>query len=87
MLCVLMALGLVCDCISLLQIEIELARWGLFATIGLTVAGLLMILASGAKTKNVKAVPVAEKVVEVKKADTSGPLRNRKKSQENQIAF
>ena len=86
-LCVLMALGLVCDCTSLLQIEIELARWGLFATIGLTVAGLLMILASGAKTKNVKAVPVAEKVVEVKKADTSGPLRNRKKSQENQIAF
>ncbi len=88
-LCVLMALGLVCDCISLLQIELELARWGLFATIGLTVAGLLMILASGAKTKNVKAVPVAKsvKVLDVEKTDTSGRLRNRKKSQENQIAF
>ena len=66
---------------------------GLFATIGLTVAGLLMILASGAKTKNVKAVPKAVpvaksvEVLDVKKTDTSGPLRNRKKSQENQIAF
>ena len=89
----LMALGLVCDFISLLQIGTNWLGGMLFATIGLIVAGLLMEIYLQSKTKNVKAVPVAavpvaEKAVGSQESRYFGAFCvTAKKSQENQIAF
>lgn len=75
-----------CDAIALLTVNVQLARWGLLASLGLTCGGLLMQIVPVSKdAKRRETVAQAVDVTEVKGTPTLRKRQN--KSQTKEIAF
>lgn len=87
----LMCAAAVCDAISLLFVSLHLARLGLWVSLSLTLAGIIMIFASNTPDKKVTP-PVAQETTPIVQATPvknmkSVNLTKRRKSQPGKISF